>query len=54
MPEQINATRILLRTLRLLDDGRRAVAEQWDKLTGSAPDKRPEPPADRRQPPDLW
>lgn len=53
MPDQINATRIMLRTLRLLDDGRRAVVEQWEKLTGTAA-KRPEPPADRRQPPDLW
>ncbi|MCC6496189.1 MAG: hypothetical protein IT193_08005 [Propionibacteriaceae bacterium] len=54
MPDQINATRIMLRTLRLLDDGRRAVAEQWEKLTGTAATKRPEPPADRRQPPDIW
>lgn len=54
MDEQINATRIVLRTLRWLDDGRRAVADQWDKLFGRSANQPAEPPSDRRQPPDLW
>ena len=54
MDEQINATRIVLRTLRWLEDSRRAAGEQWERLTGGDADKRAEPPSDRRQPPDLW
>lgn len=50
--EPINVTRLALRALRLLDDGRRAVEKQWQQWT--APPKKEEPPADRRQPPDLW
>lgn len=54
MADQIDATRIVLQTLRLLDDGRRALADGWAKLTRSDADQHPEPPPDRRQPPDLW
>src|SRR5512140_2330990 len=52
-PEPIDATRLTLRALRLLDDGRRAVEKQWQEWT--APEKKAaEPPADRRQPPEIW
>lgn len=52
-PEPIDATRLALRALRLLDDGRRAVEKQWQAWT--APEKKTEqPPADRRQPPEVW
>ena len=51
-PEPIDATRLALRALRLLDDGRRAVEKQGQEWT--APQKKPEPPADRREPPKLW
>ncbi|MFT4109777.1 hypothetical protein [Propionicimonas sp.] len=51
-PEPIDATRLALRALRALDDGRRAVAEQWQRWT--APRPADEPPADRRQPPEIW
>lgn len=51
--EPIDVTRVTLRALRLLDDGRRALDEQWRRWT--TPDK-PEagPPSDRRQPPGVW
>jgi hypothetical protein len=51
-PEPIDLTRIALRTLRALDDGRRAVEKQWREWTSGRPAD--QPPADRRQPPDLW
>lgn len=52
-PEPIDLTRVALRTLRLLDDGRRALDDQWRRWTApAAPSKKP--PADRRQPPDIW
>ena len=51
-PEPIDATRLALRALRLLDDGRRAVEKQWQEWT--APQKAAEPPPDRRQPPEIW
>lgn len=52
-PEPIDLTRAALRALRLLEEGRRAVSDQWRRW---APPRRPsaEPPADRRQPPQLW
>jgi len=51
--EPIDATRLALRALRLLDDGRRAVEKQWQEWM--APEKKlAEPPADRRQPPEIW
>ena len=41
------------RALRLLDDGRRALDDQWRRwTTPQAPEAKP--PADRREPPDLW
>lgn len=50
---QIDATKIVLRTLRWLDDTRRAATQQWERWT--KPEARPaEPPDDRRQPPDIW
>jgi len=52
-PEPIDATRLVLRALRLLDDGRRVVEAQWQQWT--APEKKAaKPPADPRQPPDIW
>ena len=51
--EPIDATRVALRALRALDDGRRAGEKQWREWT--APETKPaEPPADRRQPPEIW
>ena len=50
--EPIDATRVALRALRALDDGRRAVEKQWREWT--TPRKADEPPADRRQPPEIW
>jgi hypothetical protein len=52
-PEPIDATRLALRALRLLDDGRRAVEKQWQEWTTPEKEKA-EPPADRRQPPEIW
>ncbi|MBU4187547.1 MAG: hypothetical protein KKB93_12390 [Actinobacteria bacterium] len=49
---QIDATRFVLRTLRLLDDGRRAAEASWQRLTGHP--KGDAPPADRRRPPEVW
>jgi len=52
-PEPIDVTKVALRALRILDDGRRALDEQWRRWT--QPDKpSAKPPADRRQPPDIW
>ena len=51
---QIDATRMVLRTLRWLDDARRAAATQWQEWTGSNRPEHPRPPSDRREPPDLW
>lgn len=51
--EPINATRLALRALRFLDDGRRAVEKQWQDWTTPAK-KKDAPPADRRQPPEVW
>lgn len=52
-PEPIDATRVALRALRLLDDGRRAIDAQWRRWT--KPDEGPAaPPDDRRRPPDIW
>lgn len=51
---QIDATRIVLRTLRWLEDARRAAVGQWQEWTGSRRPQAPQPPADRREPPDLW
>jgi hypothetical protein len=48
----IDATKIVLRALRLLDDGRRAAETGWQRLTGSA--NRDGAPADRRRPPQIW
>lgn len=45
--QQIDATRIVLRTLRWLDD-------TWRGLTKPPKPKQPEPPADRREPPEIW
>ena len=50
--EPIDTTRVALRALRLLDDARRAAEKQWREWT--APPKGEEPPADRRQPPEIW
>ena len=52
-PEPINATRLLLQALRALDDGRRTVETQWRRWT-TPEQAKAEPPADRRQPPDVW
>lgn len=51
---QIDAARIVLRSLRFLDDTRRAADQQWQRITGRAKPANPKPPADRRQSPDLW
>ena len=53
-PEPIDAGRLALRALRLLDAGRRAVEKTWRDVTGTGKPKAAEPPADRRQPPDVW
>ena len=52
-PEPIDLTRVALRALRLLEDGRRAVSDQWRRWV--TPDKPPAgPSADRREPPEVW
>nr|WP_300143488.1 hypothetical protein [Propionicimonas sp.] len=52
-PEPIDLTRMALRALRMLEQGRRAVDDQWRRWT--APGKPADaPPADRREPPDIW
>jgi len=53
LAEQIDAARIVLRTLRWLDDGRRKLDESWRSFTGR--DEKPgAPPTDRREPPEVW
>ncbi|MBI5027531.1 MAG: hypothetical protein HZB48_01640 [Actinobacteria bacterium] len=52
--EPIDFTRIALRTLRALDDGRRTVEKQWREWTSPARPDDAQPPSDRRQPPDIW
>ncbi len=52
-PEPIDLTKVAFRALRMLDDGRRALDDQWRRwTTPEAPSAKP--PADRRQPPDIW
>lgn len=52
-PEPIDLTRMALRALRVLEEGRRAVDDRWRRWT--TPNKPvEEPPSDRRQPPDIW
>lgn len=52
-PEPIDLTRAALRALRLLEDGRRAVTDQWRRwVTPGRPADAP--PSDRRQPPEVW
>lgn len=51
--EPIDATKLVLGTLRALDDGRRAVTQQWARLTGTNKDRVPTS-SDRRRPPQLW
>mgnify|MGYP000939983946 CR=1 FL=1 len=53
MADQIDAARIVLRTLRWLDDGRRKLDESWRAFTGRE-DKPAAAPADRREPPEIW
>lgn len=50
--QQIDLTRFVLRGLRLLDDGRKTIEGQWQRLTKPAPDS--QPPRDRRRPPEVW
>jgi hypothetical protein len=50
--QPIDATKIVLRTLRLLDDGRRAVGEQLEQLTKAVTTITPA--TDRRRPPEIW
>jgi len=51
--EPIDATKVVLRALRLLDDGRRSAQEQWQRLTQSDRD-RTTAPSDRHRPPQIW
>ncbi len=48
----IDAAKIVLRALRLLDDGRRAAENGWQRLTTSVKDDCA--PTDRRRPPQIW
>ena len=52
-PEPVDATRWGLRALRLLDEGRRALENQWRGLTTRERPAEPDP-WDRRKPPKLW
>ena len=57
MADQIDAARIVLRTLRWLDDGRRKLDESWRAFTGREEKPAAAPaaaPADRREPPEIW
>ncbi len=53
-PEPIDAGRLALRALRLLDDGRRAAEKTWRGWTSAGKPKDAGPPAYRREPPDVW
>ncbi|MEE9964585.1 MAG: hypothetical protein K4304_05780 [Propionicimonas sp.] len=51
--EPIDATKLVLRTLRFLDDGRRNAEKQWQRLTHTGPEQN-SAPSDRRRPPQVW
>jgi hypothetical protein len=51
LPPPIDATRIVLQTLRALDDARVKAEAGWQRLTGSA---KHSSPSDRRRPPQIW
>lgn len=51
--EPIDVTKLVLRTLRFLDDGRRTAEQQWQRLTHSDRD-RTTAPSDRHRPPQIW
>lgn len=51
--EPIDATKLVLGTLRALDDRRRAVKQRWAKLTHTDPDG-VSASSDRRRPPQIW
>jgi hypothetical protein len=49
--QPIDAVKIVLRTLRLFDDARKAAETSWQRFTGPAKDTAP---SDRRRPPQIW
>lgn len=51
--EPIDATKLILRTLGLIGDGRRAAEQGWQRITTAAKDATTAP-ADRRRPPEIW
>lgn len=51
--DPIDATKLVLGTLRALDDGRRAVTQQWERLTHTGKHRVPTS-SDRRRPPQIW
>ncbi|HML50337.1 MAG TPA: hypothetical protein PKD84_02855 [Propionicimonas sp.] len=51
--EPIDVTKLVLRTLRFLDDGRRSAEQQWRRLTHTDPGHTTAA-SDRRRPPQVW
>ena len=52
MPQgPIDLTRLLVRALRLADDGRRAAEDAWKRVTANDKDA---PTGDRHRPPQIW
>lgn len=49
---QIDLARLVLHGLRRVDDGRKAIEEQWQRLT--SPAKNAGAGRDRRRPPEVW